>query len=337
MTITKTYQQTLDQIRQNSALLDQYRFDRDASDSKHFDRLRLNIAMYNDLRQTDFEIAKFLFEQEKEWRKVVVDEGVDNLYFSAFLLSLFNNPAVVWQFLETKYIDFDSSIGFDGQFLLAAGIETTYQYLETVDHPDKERLLKYIGQNAQSCFYTQKEIDDWKANKIDYFQDYQYPIENEIDFFYLTNEKQLFLEALPGWINAQETWTRDNSLTYNMYAEYAGDVLMQIEATKRVIENSNNDIADYYRKDLAALYINNANYDKALDILTELISRTDRKNIVRDYLEQLCRIVLADKTASNPITIKAYEIMKREQDKYGDFHTTVDNLIREADGIFDGV
>lgn len=336
MTITKTYQQTLDQIRQNPALLDQYRFEKDASDSKDFDRLRLNIAIYNDLRQTDFEIAKFLFEQEKEWRKVVVDEGVDNLYFSAFLLTLFNNPAVVWLFLETKYIDFDSSIGFDGQYLLAAGIETTYRYLETVDHPDKQRLLKYIGPTAEACFYTQKEIEDWKAGKKDYFQDYQYPIENEIDFLYSTNEKQLFLEALPGWINAQGNWTRDNSLTFNMYAEYAGDILMQIEATRRVVENSNNNIADYYRKDLAALYIGHGNYAEALDILSEIISRTDNKNSLRDYLEQLCRIVLANKTTSNPVTLSAYEIIKREQQKHGSFYPELDNLIKNADEQLSG-
>lgn len=257
MTITQTYQQTLDEIRQNPTLLDQYRFDRDAPDSKHFDRLRLNIAIYNDLRQTDFEIVKFLFEQEKEWRKLDTSGAkgeVDNLYFSAFVLTLFNNPAVVWLFLETKFIDFDSSIGFDGQYLIAAGIETTYQYLETVDHPDKQRLLKYIGTTVKTCFCTQEELADWKAGKKAYFHDYQYPIENEIDFFYLTREKQCFLDALPGWIHAQYNWTLANSLTYKKYAEYAGDVLMQIEATKRVIEHCEKSSTDYYTNELALLY-----------------------------------------------------------------------------------
>ena len=67
--------------------MDNYRFDKDAINSKHFDRLRLNIAIYNDLKQTDYEIVKLLFSEEKEWRKHGKDGEVDNLYFCAFILT----------------------------------------------------------------------------------------------------------------------------------------------------------------------------------------------------------------------------------------------------------
>lgn len=53
MTVVENYKAELELVRQNPKLLDNYRFDKDAIDSKHFDRLRLNIAIYNDLKQTD--------------------------------------------------------------------------------------------------------------------------------------------------------------------------------------------------------------------------------------------------------------------------------------------
>ena len=69
MTVVENYKTELELVRQIPTLLDNYRFDRDAIDSKHFDRLRLNIAIYNDLKQTDYEIVQYLFAEEKEWRK----------------------------------------------------------------------------------------------------------------------------------------------------------------------------------------------------------------------------------------------------------------------------
>ncbi len=76
MTLQDKYAEALESVRQNPKLLDDYRFDKDALNSKHFDRLRLNIAIYNDLKPTDYGIVKFLFTQEKEWRKCAIAVSV---------------------------------------------------------------------------------------------------------------------------------------------------------------------------------------------------------------------------------------------------------------------
>ena len=170
MTLTEKYQNQLDLVRQNPNLLDNYRFDKDAPNSNHFERLRLNIAIYNDFKQTDFELVKFLFNQEKEWRKVVDDGEVYNLYFCAFVLTFFNKPEIIWAFFEAKHIDFDSGCGFDGEFLVAVGIEKTYAYLQTTTHPDSQAMLKYTKELVEESDYTDEHIEEWKAHKREYFR-----------------------------------------------------------------------------------------------------------------------------------------------------------------------
>lgn len=336
MTVTEKYKLDLDSVRQNPNLLNNYLFAKDTKNSKHFERLRLNIGIYNDLKQSDFEIVKFLFTEEKEWRKYGKDGEVDNLYFSAFILTYFNNPEIIWLFFETKNSDFDSSIGFDGEYLVSAGIEATYKYLKTTQHPQRQNLLEYIGETVEECKYSQKDIDNWKEFKKKYFQCYKYPIQDIVYFLYSTNEKQLFLEQLPNWISTQSNWTYDKLGLYRTYAKFAENKVMQIEATKVSIEENDKDfLTDIYKRELAELYIDNSEYDKAFETLIEIIKGTDNKNIIRDCLEQLCRIIFADEAVSNPVIVNSYKTIKREQKKYKNFSPNVDSLIQEAEKMVD--
>jgi hypothetical protein len=236
MQLIENYQKQLDLVRQNPALLNDYRFDKDAPSSNHYKRLRLNIALYNDLQPSDYEIAKFLFMEESKWRKAPKDGEVDNLYFSAFILSLFKNPENIWIYHDTKNIDFDSSIGFDGEYLVAAGIEKTYAYLETTDHIHKKKLLEYIGETVDTCNYSQEEIDEWEASTKNYFRCYSYPIPDEQYFLYATDEKELFLVKLPEWINQPRSWTYAEISLFKTYAEYSGDKLLQVKAAELAVK-----------------------------------------------------------------------------------------------------
>ena len=56
------YINELNEVRKNPALLSNYEFEN--RNSNHYNRLKLNIAMFNDFRYSDYLIAKFLFEQE---------------------------------------------------------------------------------------------------------------------------------------------------------------------------------------------------------------------------------------------------------------------------------
>ncbi len=334
MIVTEKYKAELDLVRQNPKLLDNYRFDKDAINSKHFDRLRLNIAIYNDLKQSDYEIVKFLFTEEKEWRKYGKDGEVDNLYFCAFILTLFNSPEIIWSFFETKNIDFDSGIGFDGEYLVSAGIKETYQYLKTVDNPIKTELLKYIGETEENCNYLQADIDDWKENKKSYFRSYKFPIQDELYFLYSTNERELFLSKLPVWINQQRAWTYEELGLYRTYTKYTADKALEIEAFKLTIEkNDKNFLTDIYNRQLAELYVETGENDKAFEILERVIKGTDNNNIVRDCVEQLCRIIIKTNSSSDETSKKSYNLIIVQQKKYRNFSPMVDGLIKDVTEI----
>ncbi|WP_433903525.1 hypothetical protein [Sphingobacterium puteale] len=334
MTVVAKYKTELDLVRQNPKLLDNYRFDKDAIDSKHFDRLRLNIAIYNDLKQTDYDIVKYLFAEEKEWRKYGKDGDVDNLYFCAFILTLFNSPEIVWLFLEAKNIDFDSGIGFDGEYLVSAGIKETYQYLKTADNPKKTELLKYIGEAEESCIYSQVDIDDWKEMKKSYFRCYKSPIQDELYFLYSTNERELFLKKLPEWINQERAWTYEELSLYRTYAKYVNDKALEIEAYKLTLKKNDKDfLTDIYNRQLAELYVETGEINKAFEILEGVIKGTDNRNMIRDCIEQLCRIIIRTNSSSDEIAKNSYHIIKVQYKKYRNFSPMVDGLIKDVTAI----
>ncbi len=334
MTVTEKYKTELDLVRQNPKLLDNYRFDKDTINSKHFDRLRLNIAIYNDLKTTDYEIVKFLFTEEKEWRNYAKDGEVDNLYFCAFILTLFNSPAIIWLFFEAKNIDFDSGIGFDGEYLVSAGIKETYQYLKTVDNPIKTELLKYIGETEEDCNYSQADIDDWKENKKSYFRSYKFPIQDELYFLYSTNERELFLSKLPEWIKQEKAWTYEELGLYRTYAKYSDDKALEIEAFKLTLKENDKDfLTDIYNLQLAELYVETGENDKSFEILERVIKGTDNGNIVRDCVEQLCKIIIKSNSSLDQTSKKSYNLIITQQKKYRNFSPMVDGLIKDVTEI----
>ena len=120
----------LDLVRADISLLERVRFRDIPGEDRCTERLRLCIAIYNDLRSSDFEIVKRLFIETIEWRKSQVPGDPDHFYFCAYLLSLFENPESIWLFDQAKHIDFDSSCGFDDEHYLSFGVKKTIQYLK---------------------------------------------------------------------------------------------------------------------------------------------------------------------------------------------------------------
>ena len=334
VTVVDKYKTELDLVRQNLKLLDNYRFDKNAINSKHFERLRLNIAIYNDLTQTDYEIVKFLFTEEKEWRKYGKDGEVDNLYFSAFILSLFNIPESVWLFFEAKNIDFDSGIGFDAEYLVSAGIRETYEYLKTADNPKKAEVLKYIGEEEENCTYSQADVDHWKEDKVSYFGIYEFPIQQELYFLYSTNERELFLAKLPEWIKQKRDWTYEELGLYRTYTKYANDKALEIEAFKLTLKKNDKDfLTDIYNGQLSELYIETGENYKALEIIDSVIKGTGSSDIVKGCVEQLCRIIIKTNSSSDDTSNKSFDIIKTQQKKYKNFSPMVDDLIKKVTEI----
>lgn len=221
--LIEKYLDELNEVRKDKSLLEEYAFS--TENPNHFERLKLNIALFNDFKETDFWIAKYLFEQESNWRKSedYYDIGeVDNLYFSALLVSKYQKPEMVIKFFETKMIDFDSGIGFDGEFLLSNGKEETYKFLSESEDKKVIDIYKHIGDSIENCGYSDEDLKNWEDFKHKYFRIYIQPIEDEMWFLYQTREKEVMKAKFNSWIDSQK-WSRENLWKYELYSNYLED------------------------------------------------------------------------------------------------------------------
>src|SRR5215472_16656924 len=66
----------------------------------------------------------------------------EQIYWCGLLLYLVGDPADVPLMWEGKKIDMDTAIGFDGQFLVGAGVEETIKYLEKYGQEKPAEYLK---------------------------------------------------------------------------------------------------------------------------------------------------------------------------------------------------
>jgi hypothetical protein len=88
----------------------------------------------------------------------------EQIYWCGLLLYLVGDPADVLLMWEGKQIDMDTAIGFDGQFLVGAGVGETIKYLE--EHGQEEPAEYLRGLKAS------KELDDlsgWERFRVHYF------------------------------------------------------------------------------------------------------------------------------------------------------------------------
>jgi len=88
----------------------------------------------------------------------------EQIYWCGLLLYLVGDPADVPLMWEGKQIDMDTAIGFDGQFLVGAGVEETIKYLEKHGQEKPAEYLKGLK--------ASKELDDlseWEKFRVHYF------------------------------------------------------------------------------------------------------------------------------------------------------------------------
>ncbi len=88
----------------------------------------------------------------------------EQIYWVGLLLYLVGDSAAVPLMWEGKQIDMDTAIGFDGQFLVGAGVEETIKYLEERGQKEPAEYLRELK--------ASKELDDlskWEKFRVHYF------------------------------------------------------------------------------------------------------------------------------------------------------------------------
>jgi hypothetical protein len=90
----------------------------------------------------------------------------EHIYWCGFLLYLVGDPADVPLMWSAKQTDMDTSICFDFQFLVGAGVDATLRYLR--DDGDDE-IAEYL-EDLRKCGELQGEsLSRWEKFRIEYF------------------------------------------------------------------------------------------------------------------------------------------------------------------------
>jgi len=121
-----------------------------------------------------------LFRREMTYRRASdtapndgESECFEQIYWCGLLLYLIGDPADVLLMWEGKQIDMDTACGFDGQFLVGAGVEETIKYL---DEHGQKKPAEYL-----KSMKADRELDDlprWEQFRIHYFYPDMHSTEN---------------------------------------------------------------------------------------------------------------------------------------------------------------
>jgi len=129
-------------------------------------RYHLLIALQYDRKESDEEILEQLMKAEIEMHRNASFQGLHtSMRLNAFLLSKFNRPEYSLLFMRAKESNFDTHCGFDSEHLVGAGINETYNYLQTIKHNKiAQGIFELIGSTSADCYYTETEIKECKNN-----------------------------------------------------------------------------------------------------------------------------------------------------------------------------
>ena len=217
MNLQEIYQNRLNKLRENPNLLNDLSIKSSKNNNyNQIERNKVLIALYNDIKTSDYDIVNFIFIEQKKLRqsnKTIDNYDVEVLYLAAYLLTKFNKTDDIWKFLDSKETDFDSSIGFDTEYLFSFGVDNVLEYLKQSNNPNKERLIELVTEDNSNPFHSQEEINEWKNYKQHYFAVFEFPIKDEVDFAFQAKEYKYLKQLLPDWLLKKNEWTENQNLT----------------------------------------------------------------------------------------------------------------------------
>lgn len=223
--------------------------------NKQIERYKLGVGIFNELNLSqDYDLISFLFDQEVQLRKSKVqNQNPDVLYLYAFFLSRFKNIEDVWRFLDVKYIDFDSGVGFDTYYFMRFGVNEIYEYVNETKNAKKELLIKTIGTKKEDILFDPEEFERWEQGKVEYY-DFVKPISRPLNFYRLFDHKELYKIEFTKWVKMADLTDRRTAYDCIHMAEYAEDKETLIEALRNYLEHDKEGVLhDQFKKRLSEL------------------------------------------------------------------------------------
>lgn len=238
-------------------------------------RDKLIIALQFAFTQQDEKFLQFLFQQEILDRLHDPFQGVTTiLRRCGFLLASFNKPEHVWLFVEAKTANFDTHCGFDWEYMLSAGVEATFKYVESHEHPMKAGFSSYFP-SRKECALSEEDIIQWKLQLEATFpkEIARTDVESWMFIGLELGQKAQVGQLLQTWLQNQE-WKEDSLRTLKYFQSYLGDVAGEISTTQKLIGFiENDDQRAYIYSELASLYLKNNQREQAWSSIKEAVNR----------------------------------------------------------------
>lgn len=326
--LSEKYAFYLNAIRINPLLLENLTAERDGHVTIT-DRLRISIALFNDLRMDDYGLVKFLYTEElKAKKKHGRKHGLTGLELLGFMLAKFKNPEDAWLLYEGYGMDKAMRI----ESVLAVGTAILSVYLKGRKHKNTNWLLRLVDPPKGNLLkYSQKDIEDWTEHQEERFSIFKFPLENEIDFAEFMQEKERIAELLPQWVSRQTTWTPENLLRYLFYAqEYSNDVETEIQALEIFNSHTGNRAGHATHQRLADIYVSRNDQENALRVIRCMLSNKPSTDVRAACIRHLCTIILKNGDPGNPNSQQANTLIGENKRRLKGVPLNVKKLVDKA-------
>ena len=204
--------------------------DRGSYDANEKQRFSLLVELQYDFKVSDYQLIRFLFEQETIAREKDSFQGVGHaLYLAGYLLAKFKLPQDIPLFVKAKQANFDTHCGFDIEFIFWALEEKTKYYLQE-NHPD-------LFADSVEAYLAFEQFDILQKWWVD--QQKKFPDNIELEDTIVLYERNLYLENLEEAKALLDNWaiTEPESERKSSYLKYHYQQLGETGKSIDIVEN----------------------------------------------------------------------------------------------------
>lgn len=225
---------------------------------------------------TDEPLLQELFRQEIRLAKKDPFQGLgDTLMLNAALLVRFKNPENAWLFTAAKRANFDTSCGFDYEFLVSAGIDATYDMVDNAKNSKLKEVFYYVaGDSREACNISAEELLNWEKSIERRCYVSPDPLEKEIALAVELDEKEALKELVDQWKAQPPQWTTEIAKLLAYYERILENLIGEIYAYELLAQLDTNASGRTYAQEmLCRLYLVNEQPLKAWETLQLVLAQ----------------------------------------------------------------
>lgn len=193
-----------------------------AYDQNAVRRAKVLWALQYDHGPEDLPLVRWIAEQEARCRHEAPFQGMtEETELAGFLLAEHGQLPDVWLHWQIKRANFDTWCGYDLQYLVAAGVQDTLDFVRASDHDDRDAVLERLLDADGEPHVSDEELDAWRQDARDRFS--TDPADEDpltwIDRAKLAGETELARRTLTDWASDQPRDKSTLSLLSYQWAE----------------------------------------------------------------------------------------------------------------------